>query len=201
MSQPRLTETINGVTSLTVDVDNNILRVTNDPGFVSENGDGCPYRAVVLDGPISFGTHPPKRTAADFRWEGFIGDRTALAEWRKPIPPGPYRFRVYAGTLFRGWGDNPGDFIEWGCDDLGQNPSGLPIVNEVEFVATSPPPPPPDSFAQLRQQAVNDLMRAEALVPKPRSSAPAVYYSLRILTATPEQRAQAFAALGRIFPA
>lgn len=202
MSQPRLTETINGVTSLTVDVDNNILRVTNDPGFVSENGDGCPYRSVVLQGPVSYGVAPAKTTAPDHQFEGRFESRDDLAAWRKPLTSGRYKLTVYAGTLFEPWvPGQPGPFIEWGSDDLGQNPSGLPIVNQVEFVVPAIVEPPAGSFAELRAHAVTDLDQAQKLVPKPRASAPAVYYAHCLLTAGPEQRHQAFAALSRVFPA
>lgn len=195
MSQPVLSGE-----RLEVDTTGGILRVTNDPGFTSENGDGCPYRAVSLTGPVSYGRMLPKTTRPFDRWAGYFGSRRELGEWRLPITAGTYTLVVYGGTYFQGWGDHPDDAIEWGSDDQGKNPSGVPRVNAVTFTV-SPPTPPPDgpTFGELRAHAVGDLERAVGMVAKPRSSAPAVYYAYRILTATPEERKAAFLVLDRVF--
>ena len=143
MSRPRLSGE-----QLAVDTTDRILRVTTDPGFTSDNPDGCPYRAVVLSGvagPYVFGMPPAARTLPDDRWPGFIGNRDDLAAWRREVPIGTLRLRVYAGSLFEPWvPGQEGPFIEWGSDDLGQNPSGVPRINEVTFTVTDPVPPPPN---------------------------------------------------------
>lgn len=146
MSKPHLNETIDGHTSLQVDTTGGVLRVAADPGFSSDNGDGCPYRSVLLRGPVLFGRDAPPRTNPDERWPGFFDTRDALAQWRLPLVDGTYTLIVDAGTLFTPWvPGQEGPFIEWNNDDLGQNPSGSPIVNAVTFTvaATVPPPPPP----------------------------------------------------------
>lgn len=196
MSQPVLSGE-----QLAVDATAGILRVTNDPGFTSDNGDNCPYRAVNLTGPVSYGRMLPKTTRPYDRWAGYFASRRELGEWRLPVSPGTYTLLVYAGTYFQGWGDHPDDAIEWGSDDQGKNPSGVPRVNAVTFTVAALPPPPPDgpSFGELRAHAVSDLERAAGMVAKPRSSAPAVYYSHRLLTGTPAERHAAFVVLDRVF--
>lgn len=145
MSQPVLSGE-----ELAVAVEAGQLRITNDPGFTSENGDGCPYRAVLIrsTGLVAwYGAEVPARTLPDYRWTGFYETREALAAARMPAPPAGF-CRVYAGTYFKGWGDEPQDWLEWGYTDQGKNPSGLTRVNEVAFTSEPSPPPPPSLAKQ-----------------------------------------------------
>lgn len=160
MSQPVLSGE-----QLAVEVVNGVLRVTNDPGFSSDNGDGCPYRSVLVTNAsgIVFGQEVGARTPADQRWPGFFSTRSDLAMWRLALQPGTYALRVYGGTFFKGWGDVPDDYIEWGITDQGKNPSGVPRENRVNFEVPSvaPPPPPPAPTAangdELVAQGFNSI--------------------------------------------
>lgn len=187
MSQPILSGEQLAVTST-----NGIFQVTNDPGFTSENGDGCPYRALLIvtaANDTKFGEIVPGRTNPTRRWPGFFETRTELARFTLALQPGKYLARVYAGTYFHGWGDVPDDWLEWGYDDQGKNPTGVPRLNQVEFVVAPVKAPPPDgpTFAELRAHAANDLDRAVAMVANPKRSAPRALCARLCLDMKPEQ--------------
>lgn len=152
---------------LAVDTTAGILRVTNDPGFTSDNGDGCPYRSVLLRGPVLYGRDPGKRTrATDPAWAGYFPTRQELAAWRLPIVPGTYTLIVWGGSYFRGWGDVPDDYLEWGADDGGNNPSGQTRVNAVTFTVQGSTPPPPSGLdprlSQIRDATLAEFGQAKA---------------------------------------
>lgn len=163
MSEPKLTETfiVNnvGFTSLEVSTEGGVLRVTQDPGFDSDNGDGCPYRSVYVYSITDdvYGVPPSRRTVPGEGWWGFFPSRQALAELRLPIAPGQYTVRVYGGSLFTPWvPGQEGPFIEWGYTDLGQNPSGVSILNQVVVnvsEAGDVPPPPAGGDRRLELDA------------------------------------------------
>lgn len=134
---------------LQVDTTGGVLRVTNDPGFTSDNGDGCPYRAVLLRGPLLYGRDVPQTTRPDEHWPGRFTSREAFAAWRLPVPAGTYTLIVWGGSYFTGWGDHPEDAIEWGNNDGGNNPDGVPRVNAVTFTVAGQTPPPPTGDRRL----------------------------------------------------
>lgn len=146
MSQPLLSGE-----QLTVAVEANIVRVTNDPGFTSDNGDGCPYRwPYITDArnQVIYGYPKPGRELAE---NAQVLSRDQLASMRWTLGIGTYVLRVYAGTFFKGWGDVPDNYIEWGYTDQGKNPSGVPRVNEVRFVVGAIAPPPTTEKDELIQ--------------------------------------------------
>lgn len=142
MSQPVLSGE-----QLAVQVKDGYLRVTNDPGFSSDNGDGCPYRSVLLldeRGAVVYGRELPARTAPEEVWTGYFSSRDALAAALIPAP-NKGTCRLYGGSLFQPWvAGQEGPFTEWGYTDQGKNPSGVARKNEVAFTAQVTPPPDPE---------------------------------------------------------
>ena len=150
MSQPTL-----GAKLPEFAVENGVARIVDDGDFfvLEDDNKSAPYRAIaiysgttrVYGAPLHSGVASQTTPYDEFE-RGELqgaGTREQVQALRIPLAAGTYRWYVWGGIRYLGWGDNIGrDKVEWGNYDL-SNPSRVATGTLTVSDTTPPPPPPP----------------------------------------------------------